>query len=396
MDIQNPAWMAPEAAILVRETATHRNGELEVLRTIAVTMVLLEHLSHNLIFWPASWADNLRQSGVWTGVDLFFAISGFVIARSLLPKVKTARDAESFIRVAVEFWIRRAWRIWPSAWLWLAAPLLLCLFFNRSGAYGGFQANWEMAIAGMMNLANFRASEIFCTYPSGTAFVQWSLSLEEQFYLLLPVAAYLLRGWLPAVLALIFAFAFLPPHIPLLMMIRGGSVAAGVLLAIWSRHPSYADCAPDILGRAWFARIGVFAMCIALLVSLGDTQLHIVAFLLGPIAIVSGILVWIASYGRGYLWRPGWPRRGMEILAARSYSLYLIHIPVYFGMHEAWFRLHHLAIPTHRQTILYFAATLIMLAMVTELNHRLVETPLREYGKGVASRFAARTQAEAA
>ena len=300
------------------------------------------------------------------------------------------------MRVAVEFWIRRAWRIWPSAWLWLALPLPLCLFFNHSGAYGGFQANWEMAIAGVLNLANFRAGEIFCTHPSGTAFVQWSLSLEEQFYLLLPVAAFLLRGWLPALLVLVFAIAFHPPHIPLTMYIRGGSVSAGVLLAIWSRHPSYADCAPAILARTQLARIGVLAMCIVLLVSLGAAQLHIVAFFLGPIAAVSGILVWVASYGQGYLWRPGWPRRVMEILAARSYSLYLVHIPVYFGMHEAWHRLHHFTHPMHRQLVVYFAVTVLVLAAVTELNHRLLETPLREYGKGAARRFASQSQARSA
>ncbi len=258
--------------------AAGRIGELEVLRTVAVFMVLLEHLNTNLIFWPCHFTAQLQQTGVWTGVDLFFAISGFVIARSLLPTLTGARDAGHFARLTMEFWIRRVWRIWPSSWFWLAAPLLLCLVFNRSGVYGSFPANWSMAVAGVLNLANFHCAIVFVHGEIGTAFVQWSLSLEEQFYLLLPIAAFLLRRHLPWLLGGIFLFAFFTPtHYTTLdidwtvlcAMICGGSVAAGVLLALWSFHPSYQLCAPTILGRSRLARIAVLIGAIALLVSLG-------------------------------------------------------------------------------------------------------------------------------
>ena len=393
MNRPEPAPLPAGEALLSR-AASSRIGELEVLRTIAVTMVLLEHLSGNLMFWPSHLAKQIQQSGAWTGVDLFFAISGFVIARSLLPKLEEARDPRAFMRVSVEFWIRRAWRLWPSAWFWLAAPLVLCFVFNRTGVYGGFKGNWEMAVAGVTNLANFHFAAVFMRAPPGTAFVQWSLSLEEQFYILLPFAAFLLRRKLPYLMGAILLYAFFTPipYTPLAMMIRGGSVAAGVLLAIWSFHPTYQDCAPVFLGRRLFARIGVLLGGIALLVTLGSAQWPVVPFFLGPVAIVTALLVWVGSYGEGYLWQPGWPRSIMEVLAARTYSLYLIHIPVYFVMHEAWFRLYGGRIPTPRQAVIYLLAAITALILVTELNHRLLERPLREHGKAVARRYAAKGQ----
>ena len=302
------------------------------------------------------------------------------------------------------FWLRRAWRLWPSAWVWLAAPLPLCLLFNHSGVYGNIRANWEMAVAGVTNLANFYFAYVFIRgSPPGTAFVQWSLSLEEQFYFLLPFAVFLLRRRLAYLLGALVLYAFFAPtHFTTLnvnettmaMMVRSGSVAAGVLLALWSFHPSYQDCAPVILGRFRSARIAVLVGGIMLLVSFGASQLCIVPHYLGPIALLTAFLVWIASYNKSYLWRPGLPRTVMEILAARSYSLYLVHIPVFFAMHEVWFRLHGVSAPTWQQASLYLALAPVFLALVTEFNHRLLERPLREYGKQMARRFAVQDQRE--
>ncbi len=391
MNRPEPAPLPAGEALLSRATPS-RIGELEVLRTIAVIMVLLEHVSGNLVFWPSHLAKQIQQSGAWTGVDLFFAISGFVIARSLLPKLDETRDVRAFMRTSVEFWIRRAWRLWPSAWFWLAAPLVLCLTFNRSGVYGGFKGNWEMAVAGILNLANFHFAAVFMRAPPGTAFVQWSLSLEEQFYMLLPFAAFMLRRRLPYLMGIILLYAFFmhTPYSPLAIVTRSGAVAAGVLLAIWSFHPTYQDCAPVFLARRRLARIAVLAGGIAALVTLAGSQCPVVPFFLGPVAIIAAMLVWAGSYGEGYLWRPGWPRTIMEILAARTYSLYLVHIPVYFAMHEIWFRRYGQATPTPRQAVAYLFGAVAALAVVAELNHRILERPLREYGKILARHYAAR------
>jgi peptidoglycan/LPS O-acetylase OafA/YrhL len=80
----------------------------------------------------------------------------------------------------------------------------------------------------------------------------------------------------------------------------------------------------------------------------------------------------------------------MEVVAARSYSIYLVHIPVFFGMHEAWFRLHGMVNPDRPQAAAYFAIAALLVGVVAELNHRILERPLRARGKQIAKQYALR------
>jgi peptidoglycan/LPS O-acetylase OafA/YrhL len=380
----------PEAAIPQAKRVS-RLPEIEVLRAIAVLMVLGEHIPMNLVFWPSRFAEHiLGPSGLWDGVDLFFAISGFVIARSLLPRLAGVTDWTKFTRVALVFWIARAWRLLPSAWFWLTAPLVLCLVFNHSGAYGSFQSNFELFVAGMLDMVNFHIAEVFGRYGSGTAFPQWSLSLEEQFYLLLPFAAFFCRRYLFIPLILVGLTGFFVPNTALMFQIRLWPVAFGVLLALWAAHPSYHECAPTGLAKSRLARAVLLVVALTCLIGVGSQGLHVVPFYQGPVAVISVFLVWIGSYNGGYLWQAGYSRRVMEAIAARSYSLYLVHIPVYFGAHEIWYRFHKLAIPTRPQAVAIVVLAALAVACVAELNHRLLERPLRARGRQIAADFQAR------
>jgi peptidoglycan/LPS O-acetylase OafA/YrhL len=370
---------------------SNRLPEIEVLRAIAITMVLIKHMPFNLLFWPSRYTGLIFHSGLWTGVDLFFAVSGFVIARALLPRLDGVTDMTSFIRIAVAFWIQRAWRLLPSSWLWLLAPLPLCLFFNHSHAYYTLAANWEMCVAGLLDMANFHTAAIYGLQPTGAAFPQWSLSLEEQFYFVLPWAVLGFGRYLVIPLGLLAVAGFFVPNNALTMQLRVWPVAFGVLLAIWSASASYRDLAPTVLAKAWMARNARVGMTLACLFTVGCTSLVVVPFFQGPIAVISVFLVWLASYGQGYLWPAGRSRRILEFIAARSYSLYLVHIPVYFGAHEVWYRLHKLTVPDHVQAVVLLVATFVTVGLVAEANHRLLEAPLREHGKKLAAAFRNRT-----
>ena len=133
-------------------------------------------------------ATPFRQNG-WIGVEVFFVLSGFLIATLLL------RERERFGRIDLRaFWVRRALRIWPLYYfivlicfalipmarslVGLGPPPWQPLIVQRLPAFLAFLGNWSMVIQGPI--------------PSDSISVLWSVCVEEQFYLVVP----LLIAWL--------------------------------------------------------------------------------------------------------------------------------------------------------------------------------------------------------
>jgi peptidoglycan/LPS O-acetylase OafA/YrhL len=364
-----------------------RIDDIEILRGIAVLMVVIHHAHDNLFTWatPNMTLFYTYFSG-WVGVDLFFAISGFVIARDLVPRLQASPGGETTLRLVLAFWVRRIWRLLPSAWLWLVVILLASVAFNQAGAFGAFRTNLEATVAGVLHIANVRFAESFMNWPYGASFVYWSLSLEEQFYLLFPLVILLARRYLLHAMIVLVLVQFFLVRTPMLMAFRTDALTLGVLLALWSRHPSYELFKPVALEhfRAGLAVLAGLLLCMSVL---GSDQLNSVSIKVGMIALVSALLVWVASYDRDYL---GFPRPISNILiwlGARSYGIYLIHIPAFFFTREIGYRLHGVAEfgPEFFYPLLLTATILIVL--LCELNYRFVETPFRRKGKLIAERI---------
>lgn len=377
---------------------SRRIDDIEVLRAVAVLMVLFQHLP-NLFPWTMPLLQHIKiYFGFWSGVDIFFVISGFVIARSLLPTLDAYGDRATYYRATVSFWIRRFWRLAPSAWFWLFLSMLLALAFNRSGAFGPFNANFQGAVAGILQVANFRFVEVFGRYPSGATFHYWTLSLEEQFYLLLPFLIFFSGRRLPLVLAVIVLAQFFIPRMGpeaigfmQISMLRSDGLALGVLIALWTRHESYRLVEPRLLAGNRLARIATFSLLLFLIAAVSSDRSHIAFFAQGLIALLSAILVLIASYDRDYLWKDGIAKRIMLWIGSRSYALYLIHIPAYFAAREIWFRIEPMPAEYDMNYALKLGGTAaLILVALAELNYRLIETPLRKRGKHIAQAFGSR------
>src|SRR5947207_171293 len=137
-----------------------KNLDIEVLRAVAVLMILVDHIKF-LIPWAGASDLVHTITSLWGGVDVFFAISGFVITSMFLRQPPSAR----FVAFAVPFWIRRVYRIWPSALLWLAIMVLSAMFFNRTGAFGSITGAVYDAVTVVMQVANFHFYH--CTAAAG-------------------------------------------------------------------------------------------------------------------------------------------------------------------------------------------------------------------------------------
>ncbi|MEM5315565.1 acyltransferase [Paraburkholderia sp. JHI869] len=367
-----------------------RNLDIEVLRAVAILGTLIVHVDI-LLFWGSDRLSAFSHVfSPWGGVDLFFCISGYVITGNLLRSLDQSRPS-SFSELAFPFWIKRVWRIFPSAWLWATVMLVLSIAFSREGHFGTPTANLIDAAAVISQVANFRIWSCFAIPGTlcGGNVVYWSLSLEEQSYMLLPLLLFFCgrRIVVYALAAAVLAQLFL--HRPLLSFLwffRTDALALGALIAIAKSSGVLAKIEPRWLSNGWRSAIALALLC-ALLAAIPAAFVSI-PFHTGLLAITSAAMIWIASYARGYTLPDGLIKRAAVYIGARSYAIYLIHIPVYLVTREIWSRIegNGAAIDGHF-TVRFIVTATVLILVLAELNFRLIEQPLRRYGVSLANKW---------
>ena len=384
---------AEDVAVPLRPSG--RIADIEVLRAAAILMVLYEHVPFNLLYWHSIWLDINRN--IWrggAGVELFFTISGFVIARSLLPSLAARPPGAEQWGVILEFWLRRFWRLQPAAWFWVAAPILAGVAFNRSGAFHTVQANLAAALSSVLPINNLRTAGLMEVYKhthhidSGLSFPYWSLSLEEQFYVALPLLALAFRRHLGWLMLGLLVYQFVMPGLLVLTWTRPGPIAMGVLLAMGSRQDLYRLWEPDVLGRSRWARAAFLLVMLGLLgMVLSSLPQPTTRITFGLGAILSGGLVYAASFDRGYIMADGTLRRVLLWVAARSYALYLTHITAFAAAREIAFRWetpgydHPLS-----EAVLLVSLGWGLAFVLADLSYRFIEEPCRRFGRSVTIR----------
>jgi len=345
--------------------ADRRIVALDGIRGLAVLGVLLFH------------ADLLR--GGWVGVDVFFVLSGFLITGLLLD------EHREWGTVSLRgFWARRVRRLVPALLVVLAAVVVAWTAMARATdalrgdvlATLGYVANWHFIDTDQSYFASFEAS------PLRHA---WSLSIEEQFYVVWPLAFLgLVRLRRPLALALLLV-----------------AVAAST----WWMHHVAAD--PGQLSRAYYGSdTRASAILLGCAAALGLDALrrtrpwtvdHVLRRVSVPLVAAAGLALaavavavpedarWLYRNGgftlvglaaaalvvavpqlprgrlRRFLRGPGIVRLGLI-----SYGLYLWHWPVALAVGE-------LDLP--RAVALF--AQLIIPVLLAEISFRLVEQPIR-------------------
>jgi peptidoglycan/LPS O-acetylase OafA/YrhL len=181
-----------------------RITELDGVRAVAVGLVFLNHFAPTK---SAPWLDFPRQLG-WVGVDIFFVLSGFLVTAILL---KAVGRREGYFR---NFYARRSLRIFPLYYLLVTAILAIMLVAKNGAPLREMQLNWGSPLWLYAYLGNVLTA-ITNASPPNYFIPMWSLHVEEQFYLVLPLLVlYLTRSNLARVLV---AAVFLAPAIRVLL-----------------------------------------------------------------------------------------------------------------------------------------------------------------------------------
>jgi len=224
---------------------TSRIPELDGIRGMAILFVLLYHF-----IYLANIEASVAPSGLlafvqrpfamgWSGVDLFFVLSGFLIGGILL-------DARNSPRYFGTFYARRFYRIIPLYYLWIGVYFALVLgpFRSASGLLSGNLETWKAVPVYFLFLQN-SVKISHATFGIAWLGALWSLAIEEQFYLMMPLAVrFLPRRILVPLLGLTILGApavrvavahFIPAHPAaqyVLTVCRADALALGVLLAV--------------------------------------------------------------------------------------------------------------------------------------------------------------------
>ncbi|GLR38160.1 hypothetical protein GCM10011247_35580 [Pseudomonas plecoglossicida] len=114
---------------------------------------------------------------------------------------------------------------------------------------------------------------------------------------------------------------------------------------------------------------------------------EVVWFFNGLVALVSGLLVFVASYDKGYFARTGACSKVMAYLGERSYSMYLTHMLSILLVRETFVRFYGVLPKGGETPYILGIAALALTLLLSEASYRFIESPLREKGRRVASKM---------
>ncbi|WP_434627361.1 acyltransferase [Pseudomonas sp. Z1-29] len=337
---------------------------IDGLRAVAVLSVIIFH------------ADFLKLPGGFTGVDMFFVISGYVISQSLYT-----RSDMSFSAYLADFYRRRFLRIVPALLVVLVACALVSAMFVPQAWLSA--QNDQTGLAAYFGLSNFTLAWNTDTYFSPSTQLNpythtWTLAVEEQFYLVFPLVYFV---WLRFRQRHSLAWALLP----LLAL-------ASLAFSVVQTEQSPLEAFYLLPSRFWELASGAVLFQLVVTGRLQLTSAATPAVLFAGLALVSGGLIFADAKHFPFPWavltvagtlltlaavvqKTNTPSLLLRLLQSKpatyvgrlSYSLYLWHWPVLVFLRWT-IGLEQLAIQL---------AYPVIVAALAAASYHWVETPLR-------------------
>lgn len=330
----------------MQEAAKAGNSErvpwLDGMRGVAILLVMACHFPQVTRGLTRSGFDRgvakVSESG-WIGVDLFFVLSGMLITGILLD----TKGSAGYWR---RFYARRALRIFPLYFAFLAALFVLVPALYASDTTGVSELRHGEAWFALF-LANGWVAARHGTNANlfGTGIV-WSLSVEEQFYLLWPFIVLLLsRRQLTAVCVVLLVV----PEVVRAAMVHAGidnlvvyeatparcdTLAFGALIAIALRDELWRQRMLASASRASLILVVVLALAWIKLGGLDFRQPGVLLLGMTPIAMLMASLV--AQGFRGGAVTSWANLSWLRWLGRYSYAIYLIHLPIAYWLCQQW------------------------------------------------------------
>jgi peptidoglycan/LPS O-acetylase OafA/YrhL len=313
--------------------------ELDGVRGLAILAVLAYHFSR-----PPGVPQVLSNAlGLgWSGVDLFFVLSGFLITGILL-------DTRTSSNYFSSFYARRILRIFP---LYLSFVFVYFAVALPLAHHWGYWQSWDnsMQLWYWFHLSNWRSA---FGHDAVLLSHLWSLSIEEQFYLVWPIVVLLIRpAWLVYACSVLIAIPFVlrlaylnnnygQEFLYRLTPFRVDALAFGCLTAVIARNPAWRAAIGSRI--RYFTVVAVSLLLFVLLwtrtadaytswmITLGYTSLAFVyACLVFSAYLYSGSAHWLSVQLR---------RPFLRTFGKYSYGIYVLHVPILYYQIRFFFNL---------------------------------------------------------
>jgi peptidoglycan/LPS O-acetylase OafA/YrhL len=352
---------ATRASVPATAGASRRsNPSLDGLRGVAVLLVVLAHTLPGI-------------QGFTLGVDIFFVLSGFLITRLVIDEL--SRTGHASLR---RFYIRRVFRLFPALFVFLAAVLIWTQLFAPQA---GIAMVHGTVLSGLLYVENWHIIAVgqvgSTVFPRDPAAHTWSLSVEEQFYLVWPILLILAWKWKGKRAALALAvFGLVAAIGDTFGLAWFGTTVGRVYFGSDTRAAQLlAGCCVALLAHCrLLPRVPRPASAAAL------AALLVIAVFPFPLiyqqtatALCGGLL--IAGLSQHELWPLATVRA--RWLGQRSYAVYLWHpfigVILFYQLHVG-------------DGLGMLVGVLLPSLFVADITYRWVESPLREVGRRLAAR----------
>jgi peptidoglycan/LPS O-acetylase OafA/YrhL len=380
-----------------RAFSAHHIPELDGIRGLAIGMVVIYHYFIQIGVAPRGtllWYVLLPGRLGWSGVDLFFVLSGFLIGGILLD----ARESSNYFKV---FYTRRFFRIVPVYALFLICFFLLA-YFTGAGRIPKLQwitqgaLPWASLVFFLQNIWMAFAD----VWGPPVISITWSLAVEEQFYLTLPLLVrffakkrlvqILVEGLGAAFILRVALYSFFPKLSHawfVLMPCRADALLFGVLAAMAFREQRW---------REWLQTHRRLLRIAMLLLAIGIpwfTQMYYAPYGFGTAAL--GLTCIAACYVLFLVYAVAFPGSRMSgflrwtwlrKLGGLAYGVYLFHqiiFHVIFGL--IWG--HEPILTTYSQVAVALLA-LGVTVLVCQISWTFFEKPLIAMGHRNSYQFA--------
>lgn len=372
--------------------------EVDYLRAYAILFVLFRHTHYSLPTFITKYP--LILQGTWSGVDLFFVISGFVITLNILPSSQSYLGGGITLKEYLgSFFLRRIFRLLPIAFMALTLNVILTYAFNESGQFGKINEVTTEVIPILLYYYNYYI------WTGGTSNMSWywSLSIEEQFYFIYPFLLILIskpKSRLTLFFIIVVSITFfvrplttpafetveykLWPKFTTPSHLRFDALFAGCILGLLFnqyRNIITKFVINNLIATRFLAIVALFGVATFGIIF---PKFELTSY--PSIIFCSSILILIASTESKVI-----PTFGMNKIftwiGKRSYSIYLFHMISIHVINEIWFRSMGLNKNqlTWTQGVVGFCGAMALTAILAELFYNLIESKGIKFGHKISN-----------